>query len=241
MRELAVDKRQQPLTRVDDADAHAHHREQRRVLHPDRAAADHHERCRDARQLQDAVRVEHELAVERQHHWAVRPRTCRDQYLLRAKRTCGAAGIVHRHLVRPVDVRRPAHQLDVVVPLDAFSEHLEVRPRHLALPMVQVFDRHARVEPRPEPRRIESPQLCQVSRGLAQRLARERAGVRHRATQPQPLDERHALSEVRRVLRRFDASGPGADDHQVVHVLQVLRPLAHHAPPASLRRTSPLR
>jgi hypothetical protein len=173
--DLAVEELQQAVAPLDQGHAHAHRGEDRRVLDADDAGADDGEGPRQVRQAHDVVRGEDDLAVRLHPGRGRRLGADGDHDVGRADTA--------RARLRP-DLQRvgigehgfTGEQGHVVAP-ELILDDLDLAGDHVAHAGQQLLAGGARVEPGPGQAVPLAGDRRVADDRLAQRLARDRAGV----------------------------------------------------------------
>ena len=193
----------------------------------DHAPTDDDAALRDVAALVQQLGVDHPLAVDR-HVRRVRGDRARREHHDLASQLGRRALARDGQRVRPREPRVAAQQLDAVA-LELVRHHGDLALQHVVEPVGQVLQRDVLLDAVAEPVEAALPKAGEVQDGLAQGLARDRAGVGDApADRCAPLDRHDARAQLGGLDRRALPCGTGPDDHHVV--------AAHHAHPLPLAR-----
>ena len=214
--DLAVEELERPLAPLDDGDLDAERGEDRRVLDADHAGADDGQRPRQARQSHDVVGREDAPRRPRRRPEPARASVPDGDHDVggRDLRACPCSDAI-ASVCGSTNAASPAITV-TSLRRSCVLDHLDLAADHAVDAREQLRARRPPVEPRPR----QAIALARDARvhddGLAQGLARDRAGLdADAADAPAPLDDRRPLPELRRLHRRALAGRPAARRDEV--------------------------
>jgi hypothetical protein len=214
-RELGVEEGQQHVAPVDEMHLAAQRRERAGVLAADHAAADHRQPARQRVQLEDLVGIVHPVVPERELGRMQRGGTGGDQDALAAQAGLAPVGARDRDRVRVDEATRPLEP-DHGVFREPRLEALALQGGHPLLVPHEVG--HGRLAPQGEIHAVQPARAPagQHQRGLAQRLARNGAGVDAGASEQRgAFDQGRPLAEQAGGVRTAGAGGTAAQHDEI--------------------------
>jgi hypothetical protein len=224
--DLRVDEVEEPRALLDDGYLQAERREHRRVLDADDAGTDDEHRRRDVVEEEQTVGVEDRLVVELDGARAVRARSRGDDDLLGAQPpVLGAAA--QDDGVR-VDEAGGAGDDVNAIPRELVADDVDLALDDLPRPQRKILDRDLLLDAVALAVHGALTEPGEVHDRFAESLRRDRPAIDRDAPELATLDDGDAPAELGRLDGRLLASGPRADDQElvveaVVHGSKLLR------------------
>src|SRR5882724_1175586 len=214
VRNLRIQKWQQLVAPIHQRHLHPQRHENRAILTPNHAAANHRQRFRNSLHLQKRIGIERVHIIERNFRGTMWFRSCRNQnhFTTQLSRT---RSVCYHHRVSVFKRRPPLHVLNLVQ-LQIFQDAPPLHLHHFPLVVHEVVNSQIFLQRIIDPVESTLPEPGKIQRGFAQSFAWNRSRVdAASARNSRSLDHRHALAEVRRLRASLLSRRSATYDHQV--------------------------